>query len=213
MAALFLDDLPVAELPAIEPDIEVVIGRIGVFDAAMTLDESETYRGSRRADFSSGRRVARLALERQGLDTKIKRVDRRPVWPDQAVGSITHAAGRAIAIVARATRYRGIGIDLEAVDAVSDDVTERIAAPDERPACEGAGALVFSAKEAIYKAVNPMVGEYLPFRAVEIRWDLGAQSFSARTVEDRPSSAAIAAGRGRFQRLDDCWLTVFTVAH
>ncbi len=212
MAALFLDDLPVTELTAIQSDIELVIGRIDVFDSAMTVAESETFRGSRRADFSSGRRVARLALERQGFVDTIERADRRPVWPAGAVGSITHAAGRAIAIVAHACDYRGIGIDLEALDAVSGEVAERIAAPHEHPQCTGGGALIFSAKEAIYKAVNPIVGEYLPFRAVEIGWDLGAQSFSANTVEDRPSRSAVAAGQGRFQRVGDCWLTVFTVA-
>ena len=213
MAALFLDDLPDTPLTAIQPDIEIVIGRIGVFDHAMSADEADTYRGSRRADFSSGRRVARLALERLGFDDTIERVDRRPVWPDGAVGSITHAAGRAIAIVAQAASYRGIGIDLEALDSVSEEVTERIAARRERPDCDGGGALVFSAKESIYKAVNPIVGEYLPFRAVEVRWDLAARSFTAKTLEDRPSRMAVAGGHGRFQRLGDCWLTVFTVSH
>ena len=213
MGALFLDDLPIIDLPVVDRDVEVVVGEIAVFDAAMTPGERATYRGARRADFSSGRRVARCALERVGFEPVVGRDDRRPVWPPGAVGSITHAAGIALAAVARADAYDGIGVDLEAVDAVSARVATRIGTPMEQPTCADGAALLFSAKESIYKAVNPLVGEYLPFRAVSVSWDLADRTFHARTVVDRPSSGRIAAGTGRFQRMDDCWLTVFTIAH
>ena len=206
-----MDGFDAEEISVCSDDVELVVGRVDAFDDVLTPAESQRLHGARRADFTSGRRVARYALERAGFEPRIDRIERRPVWPDGAVGSITHAAGIAIAAVASTTRYRGIGIDLEAVDAVSEKVATRIAASHETPDRPGGGALVFSAKEAIYKAVNPLVGEYLPFRAVEIQWDMASLSFTARTVVDRPSSADIAMGEGRFQPFMDCWLTVFGI--
>ncbi len=135
----------------------------------------------RRADFARGRHCAREALARLGLpgarETPLMRGEgRAPRWPEGVVGSITHSGGMAAAAAARAEAYPGIGLDLERIGRSSPRVVARILRPAERAALEPlppaaqaeAVALVFSAKEAIYKALNPATGVFLGFRDAEL---------------------------------------------
>ena len=59
----------------------------------------------------------------------------------------------------------------------------------------------------MYKAVNPIVGEYLGFADVTI--EVTGQTFAAATTRHCASSALVAAGRGFFRRVYGHWLTVF----
>jgi enterobactin synthetase component D len=115
----------------------------------------------RRSEFLAGRLMAALALRQAGLPEAVGRAGRAPVWPEGVAGSITHSKDRAIAAVS--TRYRGLGLDCEAL--VTTDRAMQLAATifseteaQLRPDALPFGTfftLVFSAKEAVYKALSP----------------------------------------------------------
>lgn len=123
----------------------------------------------RRSEFLAGRLVAALALRQAGLPETVGRNGRAPVWPAGVAGSITHSKDRAIAAVS--TRYAGLGLDCEAL--VPDDRAMQLAAtifsetearlrPDALPFGRFF-TLVFSAKEALYKALSPRLSQIPPF--------------------------------------------------
>lgn len=128
----------------------------------------------RRSEFLAGRLVAALALRQAGLAETVGRNGRAPVWPEGAVGSITHSKDRAIAAVS--THYRGVGLDCEAL--VSADRAMQLAAvifteaearlrPDALPFANFF-TLVFSAKEALYKALSPRLDRVPDFLDVTL---------------------------------------------
>jgi 4'-phosphopantetheinyl transferase EntD len=133
---------------------------------------------SRRNDFTRGRIAARRALEHlEVVDAPVLRgAHREPLWPEGIVGSITHAAGHALAAVGRHSEWGGIGLDLEHSDRYFDDLTAHVAFDDELTSIESlegdprirATLETFSAKEAVYKALFPIVGEFFGFQAARI---------------------------------------------
>lgn len=114
----------------------------------------------RRSEFLAGRLVAAYALRQAGMPETVGRAGRRPLWPAGVAGSITHSKDRAIAVVSKV--HSGLGLDCEAL--VSDDRAMQLAAvifseaearlrPDALP-FGTFFTLVFSAKEAVYKALS-----------------------------------------------------------
>ena len=120
-----------------------------------------------------------------------------PMWPTGVVGSITHSATLAIAVVARDVAVRGLGIDCELVMSASaaEEVADRVlpeanrnapfrheAAAFEREAFVSA---VFSAKESIYKCLNPLTGVFFGFEAVTLESiDRSAGTMGFRVTRD-----------------------------
>jgi 4'-phosphopantetheinyl transferase EntD len=142
---------------------------------------------SRLADFGLGRACGREALRRAGAWTggappPILRRERMPVWPTGYVGSIAHTPGAAAAVAAGAARYLGLGVDIEAFERDATAIGTRILLPEERTAVEGlpssAIILCFCAKEAVYKALNPITGVYLGFQ--EVRLHLPARGLTIK---------------------------------
>ena len=69
----------------------------------------------RQAEYLAGRLCAREAPHQLCGQALVpgRDEDGVPLWPAGTVGSITHGAGRAAAMVALARDWRGLGIDLE----------------------------------------------------------------------------------------------------
>jgi 4'-phosphopantetheinyl transferase EntD len=94
-----------------------------------------------------------------------------PLLPPSAVGSVSHKRTIAVALVARAaTPPAAIGIDVEEIRPLHVDIARRVLTPDELaglppegPARDAAVLLRFSAKEAIYKALDPWVQRFVAF--------------------------------------------------
>lgn len=168
----------------------------------------------RAKEFAAGRRVARAALQRMGLPAaEIGSSGRRPAWPAGAVGSIAHTGALAAAAVGSSRRFRGLGLDLESETAVSPRVAGRVLSADERawlPAAEWR-TMLFCAKEAVYKAVNPIIGEFLGFQDVELDVDAQQGGFRATCRGAKRSAPAIAAGRGCWARYRAHWLVLFAI--
>lgn len=122
---------------------------------------------ARRAEFLAGRSAARDAGAALGLvpDQIGQNADRSPRWPPSMMGSITHHAGHALAVVARAGAFGGLGIDLaEDADLPADVAAEVVFGAE----AALPPALVFSAKEAVYKAVFPLTRAVWGFEAVRL---------------------------------------------
>ena len=156
---------------------------------------------TRRAAFVCGRICAEQALQKF-VPTRSVRVGARgePVWPTGIVGSITHNEHLACAVVSAKTGLVGIGIDSEtiatsasrrAIEATCCTRAEKEAwtrrATNALPA-----TLIFSAKEAFYKAIHPFVGRFVDFDEAEvtdIEWSEGSvtlRAASALLLESSP---------------------------
>lgn len=134
----------------------------------------------RQAEFLAGRICARAALQQLegvGFSPAIGE-DRAPVWPGHITGSITHSTGRAAAIVAKKTHWRGLGMDLE--NLLNPERAERLAGeiltgPELRRMAAGRRdqlamlvTLTFSVKESLFKALYPIVQQRFYFEHAEV---------------------------------------------
>ncbi len=132
----------------------------------------------RQAEFLAGRLCAHHALARlNGPTASIPAgKDRAPQWPAGYVGSITHSDTRAAAIVGHASHFSGLGIDHEEImePALAEKLQRSILLPQETPlrpqslTFAAFTSLVFSAKEALYKATYPLIGKMFGFHDVAL---------------------------------------------
>jgi len=136
----------------------------------------------RRAQVRSlGRECAMRAVQRLS-GTKPDSLERgasgAPEWPSHIVGSITHSADYASALVGLSKEFRSIGIDSERIISLerAQIVQKKVLTESERSLAERISledfadfvTLVFSAKESIFKALHPLVKKMFWFDAVEI---------------------------------------------
>jgi len=141
-------------------------------------------------EFAGGRLCARRALAEVGItDFPVRMAtDRRPVWPESIVGSITHTQGLCAAVIAERARIIALGLDTEAVGAVKEHLWPSICGAAERSWIESlpadtrgaAAAFIFCAKEAFYKCQYPLVAEPLGFHDVcvtAVGWGASAGVF------------------------------------
>ena len=159
----------------------------------------------RRQEFAIVRSLARACLRRLGLPPApiLAGAAGEPLWPCGIQGSMTHCAGYAAAAVGLSSSISTIGIDAEPDASLADDVLTLVATPAERHRLAGAPAspggpswdrLLFSAKEAVYKAWFPLVGQWLDFQEVEVSIDPTDGTFTADllrpglVVDGRPVS-------------------------
>jgi 4'-phosphopantetheinyl transferase EntD len=134
---------------------------------------------SRLREFATGRACARRAMAELGLPVRgVARGDNRePVWPEDVVGSITHTKGYCGAALALKSAGVTLGIDCEPDGPLPRGVLERVSTEAERaqlaslPDGVNWGRLLFSAKESVYKALWPVVREWIGFSDAEIRFE------------------------------------------
>ena len=99
-----------------------------------------------------------------------------PSWPDPFVGSITHTKQFAWAVVGFQADLLGIGVDCEQIVSrrTSLDISELVATRDELDLIqskfdfETSLTLCFSAKEAVYKTINPITNWPIDFRDLSV---------------------------------------------
>jgi 4'-phosphopantetheinyl transferase EntD len=148
----------------------------------------------RRREFAFGRACARRAL---GIDVAIAvGQGGAPIWPAGYAGSITHTDDYAAAAVVRSGQ---IGIDVESLvhaakiaelsATVAKTAGERALAP----------ALVFSAKESVYKCLYPTAGVFLDFGDVELAFERSS-SAGPRSAPEGKRGGEIDAGEFRVLR-------------
>jgi 4'-phosphopantetheinyl transferase EntD len=154
----------------------------------------------RRLEFGSVRLCARAALARIGVPPAPLLPGERgaPGWPDGVVGSMTHCAGYRAAAVARDHAVLTVGIDAEPHAPLPPGVLDAVSVPAERARLRAAALdrpdvcwdrLLFSAKEAVYKAWFPLTRRWLDFDEADIALDAAAGTFTARLLVPGPRVA------------------------
>jgi 4'-phosphopantetheinyl transferase EntD len=208
------------------PPAVAVVSTRGDLTGIELFEEEELSVGraveKRRREFMTTRACARLALQRLGIaPVAIPNGQHgEPLWPDGVVGSITHTRGYAACAVAKASDVLTIGIDAERHEPLPPGVLEHVAFGRERAIAAEHDAqvhldrLLFSAKEAVYKAWFPATGRWLGFEDVELDIDVAGAAFRARLLVPRPVMHGIrlAELRGRWCLGDGIVATVVVVA-
>lgn len=180
--------------PEYDPDVDRAIAMIAVpgvlighrvilpgDDAALLPAERAALARSvdkvRRAS-GAARIVARELMPQLGIPPQAipKAPSGAPVWPQGLVGSLAHDARIAIAAIARSRDFAGIGVDVESAAPLDADLLDMVATPAERRAIAGdllQARVLFAVKEAVYKSVHPLDGEFLEHHDVEVAFATG----------------------------------------
>lgn len=170
---------------------------------------------ARRAEFSAGRHAARAALAALGQPACAlpQGADRAPLWPAGLAGTITHSATACLAAVA--TGRPGLGLDLEPDEPLDPALWDIVLTTDERARVAAApdpgltAKLIFSAKEAAYKAQYPLGRRLFGFEVLKVA--CAGPQFTATFRQPVPPFAAGHVLQGRWTRcqghiLTACWL-------
>lgn len=176
------------------------------------IEAAERMAPVRLRSYRHGRSCARRALnDLQSREVGIPMGSaREPVWPDGIVGSISHCDDIAVAVVAGADHYAGIGIDIEACGGLESDLARLIATPGEisdfnLKSQPNDGRLLFAVKESIYKCIWPGLRRFVDFQEVVVRLETDSGLFTARAsdVADVQLTKVLAPLQGRAQNIDD----------
>lgn len=209
---MLTEDALEAALATICPSRGIAVAAVRSRDLTLYPEEAAIVANavaSRRADFAAGRSAARAALAKLGVPAgPIPSGPRRaPRWPSGFVGSISHAAGWAVAAAAAAVDASAIGVDVESARPLPQDVRalvvtngDALAGPDEL-----AATIAFSAKESVYKAIFPLCGWLLEFADVTLVVD--ARGSFVATAHDPEARSSTRTLSGRWCIVDDLVLT------
>ena len=136
----------------------------------------------RQAHFLAGRIAAAGCLAQLGTTQNNVGYgqDRAPIWPAGVCGSISHTKGLAVGVCARRETVYGVGIDVETLgNQANQDAIVPIAVTEEEIAVfnkkaeqltdpQQAALIIFSAKEALYKALYPTLGIFIDYLDVAL---------------------------------------------
>jgi 4'-phosphopantetheinyl transferase EntD len=185
------------DLPTLHPD-----------EAAQVADAAP----QRQLEFAQARACARRALAQFDVQAfaLLNGPDRAPRWPAGIVGSITHTVRPALTyaavVVGRSTDVLAVGVDAEASQGLEAALQsyvltvgeqERLAAaePERQPLL---AKIIFSAKEAFYKAQFPLSARKLGFQDVEVALDLRQSTFQVRLTARAPTDLPLVRCQGRY---------------
>jgi 4'-phosphopantetheinyl transferase EntD len=177
---------------------------------------------ARRRTWAAGRLALRFALADRGIEVSgpILSSPRGAPLLEGTPGiraSISHKDTLAVGLVASAPpgRRAFVGIDLEGVAPRRYDIAERILTPPELalvaalPAADRQSRtlLHFAIKEAIYKAVDPILQRFVSWSEVSLDVQSITKTCGSARVQAAFPGVVIAA---QFQRLEGHWLATAT---
>ncbi|MEZ6876547.1 enterobactin synthase subunit EntD [Enterobacter sp. KBR-315C3_2022] len=129
----------------------------------------------RKAEHLAGRIAAAHALKAHGI-TAVPGTGSsgEPLWPAGFSGSISHTSRCALAVVAT-NALTGIDCEIMLPAGEAEEIKDGIIGPDEEPLLRAAAlpfalalTLAFSAKESLFKALYPAVGEMMGFDCARV---------------------------------------------
>jgi 4'-phosphopantetheinyl transferase EntD len=176
---------------------------------------------ARRREFALGRACARRALVALGIEGEplLRGPERAPQWPAGVIGSLTHTDGFCAAAVARCGELLALGLDAESAP-LSGRAAHRVLDERERalldalasPPAQGFATLAFSAKESVYKALQPLSGRKLVFGDAAVEVDPRTRTFHV-TLRAGGEGALPPGSRieGRYALTPSCVLTSVVV--
>ncbi|KIC10722.1 phosphopantetheinyl transferase [Leisingera sp. ANG-M1] len=147
----------------------------------------------RRNEFAAGRESVRQAMRQLGWKPEPVRAgsDRAPIWPAGLVGSITHTKSCAMAVLSQTGAVQGLGIDIEEDTPLKEELLPAICSEREQAWLrqqDNPGQMakvIFSAKEAAYKAQYTLSRAFYGFDGMELEFDLAAGAYQAVFTADR----------------------------
>lgn len=131
----------------------------------------------RQLAYIAGRLSAEYGLAQLGVHAPVGRgPDGVPLWPSGVLASITHTADLACAACSRHPLLKGLGIDSERHLGAAElaGILPIFASQAEQgllrsqPAPDLAATVLFSAKEAAYKAIHHRIGRFIDFHELEM---------------------------------------------
>lgn len=181
---------------------------------------------NRKHEFILGRYCAHEAYSNifgKELTILLKGSDRSPIWPTEAVGSISHDSDWAIAAVAKSSKLSGVGLDIERLDRIKNKISHYICSEREQFLRTKTLSqtefltLIFSAKEAFYKALYPQTKVFFGFQDAAIKEiDEVQKIFKIELLRDLNSLEGKSILRsefvGRFAILDGHLITLIETA-
>jgi len=147
----------------------------------------------RQQEFTAGRTCLRRALEQLDVPPTpiLAGAMRNPILPEGISATITHSGDRCAAAAIAKGEVTAIGIDIEEHSPLEANVIDMILSPGEVAHVATLedksiywDKLIFSAKEAFYKAYFQIVGEFLDFPELECTCFPDDNSMQARLVQD-----------------------------
>lgn len=172
-------------------------------------------------EFTAGRNCARRALQAAGhpaCSIPVK-AGRAPQFPAGYAGSITHTEAYCAAAILPTEDLASVGIDAEPNDSLSSDLIELIASAAERSMIDVLcrrrpdihwSKLVFSAKEAFFKAYYPLRGQYLDFHDVMVHLDPSTNCFRVNLLQSTNGLCSLLSS-GRYRLYSDLICTGFCI--
>jgi 4'-phosphopantetheinyl transferase EntD len=175
--------------------------------ARLHPEERQHFRGlapGRQLTWVGGRLALRQALDDLGIASGaalLPTTRGAPSLPAGAVGSISHKEGVAVALAAPDSGWT-VGVDVELGAAARRDIAPYVLTPGERQRIEAlpeplraAEVLwAFSAKEALYKALDPHVGRHVSFQEASV--ERGADGAGVATLSLRNGEGPFEAQLG-----------------
>lgn len=161
-------------------EVEAVISNeIGLI-ASLYPEERELIKHAiqkRQGEFAAGRLCAKEGLKRLGIENFPILKDKKgaPIWQEGVRGSISHAQGCCAAVVARVRANESLGLDIEKIDRLGEDLWEYLFVEEElkwlksqNSNSQKSATLLFAAKEAFYKAQYLLSHAWVGFKDVFI---------------------------------------------
>ncbi|WP_193161639.1 4'-phosphopantetheinyl transferase family protein [Microbulbifer hainanensis] len=173
----------------------------------------------RKAEFLAGRYCAKAALSELGYFHTPVAIghNRCPAWPAGISGSISHSENRAVCVVSR--NFQGVGIDIthKIPGKIISEINTSILNKNEEDICKSYAdptqdgvTLIFSMKEALFKALYPQVKKYFDFLDVEVvAIDPKKQKIQLRLIRDL--SEKLGAGTefiGSYWKTGECFYSL-----
>ena len=169
----------------------------------------------RKNDFLAGRYCAYQAAKVQGYELKSlpSNSTREPLWPLDLKGSISHSKRMAISCVSTSADILSIGIDAEEIldMHLGSDFQDTIASSEELILVRGlqdrrALTILFSAKEALYKALFPITKAFIDFKEVRLlALDLDSKTFELELIQTNKKFY------GTFKEIAETIITMVTI--
>ena len=145
----------------------------------------------RQKEYSAGRHLSRKLMEILDIQVcpLLRNTDRSPRWPQGMSGTITHTDEVCLVAAGRLPAKTFVGLDLEGSEPLGEDLLKFIVRQDELEQLpfdevRRYAKLIFSAKEAFYKAQHPITQTMLDFLEVSLDLDISADTFQVRVHHD-----------------------------
>ena len=145
---------------------------------------------TREQEYSLGRYCAKQAINAIGIDCNEIQSSMYgfPIWPKGIVGSISHSKGTCLSAVAKFENFQALGIDVEQFNRMKERSLERITHPKEVAEIGSdlkKATLLFSVKEAFYKAQFPIFKTRLNFKDLAFSYDFYSQQAELIWLSDK----------------------------